>query len=98
MHQTVKVDTQSAYPGTVNRDNLVKSVSLMSNMKDPRAPVKLSAEELESHRGPPELAAFLLERSCLIATPRTECKVGQSSRNPSTQAISGVPQAHWLDQ
>ena len=55
MHQTVRVDIQSVYLGTVNRSDLIKSVGLlvMSNKRDPRAPGKLSAEELESHRDHP---------------------------------------------
>ena len=73
MHQTVKVDTQSAYLGTVNQSDLIKSVGLMSKKRDPRAPVKLSAEELESHRDHPELAALLLQRSRLKTALRTEC-------------------------
>ena len=73
MHQSVKVDTQSAYLGTVNRSDLIKSVGLMSNKRDPRAPTKLSAEVLESHRDHPELAAPLLERSRLVTTLKSEC-------------------------
>ena len=74
MHQTVKVDTQSAYLGTVNRSDLIKSVGLMSKKRDPRAPVQLSAEELGSCLDSPELAALLLERDRLTATLRTECR------------------------
>ena len=44
MHQTVKVDTQSVYLGTTSRACLIKAVGLMSNKRDPRAPVKLDAE------------------------------------------------------
>ena len=51
----------------------VTSVGLMSKTRDPRAPVNLSAEELESHRDHPELAALLLQRSLLQTTLRTEC-------------------------
>ena len=72
MHQMVKVDTQSAYLGTVNRSDLIKSVGLMSKKRDPCALVKLSAEELESHRDHPELATLLLQRSRLQTTLRTE--------------------------
>ena len=64
MHQTVKVDPQSAYLGTVSRSDPIKSVGLMSKKRGPRAPVKLSAEELGSHRDHPELATLLVERSC----------------------------------
>ena len=74
MHQTVKVDTQSAYLGTVNRSDLINSVGLMSKKRDPRAPTKLSAEELGSCRDHPKLAALLLERDRLATTLRTECR------------------------
>ena len=74
MHQTVKVDTQSAYLGTVNRSNLIKSVGRMSNKKGPRAPVKLSAEELKSHQDHPKLVTLLLEQSRLTTTLRAECR------------------------
>ena len=73
MHQTVKVDTKSAYLGTVDRSDLIKSVGLMSNKRDPRAPTNLSAKVLESHRDHPELAAPLLERSRLVTTLISEC-------------------------
>ena len=96
VHQTVKVDTQSAYLGTVNQSNLIKSVGRMSNKKGPRAPVELSAEELESHRDHPKLVTLLLEQSRLTTTLRAECR--SVSRNPSTRAISGVPQAQWSNQ
>ena len=81
MHQTVKVDTQSAYLGTVNRSDLTKSVSLMSNLnkRDPRAPAKLSAEELESHQDHPELAALLLEWIRLATTLRSECRSAKAA-------------------
>ena len=71
MHQTVKVDTKSAYLGTVDRSDLIKSVGLMSNKRDPRAPTRLSSEVFESHRDHPELAAPLLERSRLVTTLRS---------------------------
>ena len=48
MHQIVKVDTQSAHPGTTSRANLIKAVGLMSNKRDPRAPVKLDAGDPEN--------------------------------------------------
>ena len=50
MHQTVKVDTQSAYLGTASRADIIKTIGLMSNKRDPRAPVKLDAEDLEDDR------------------------------------------------
>ena len=34
MHQTVKVDTQSAYMGATNRGDLTKTAGLMSNKRD----------------------------------------------------------------
>ena len=74
MHQMIKVDAQSAYLGTVSRGDLIKSVGVMGNRRDPRAPIKLSAEELKSHQNHHELAVLLLERSRLATTLRTECR------------------------
>ena len=50
-HQTVKVDTQSAYLGSVDRGDLVGTVGSMSAKRDPRAPVKLSPGDLGEHKG-----------------------------------------------
>ena len=47
MHPTVKVDTQSDYLGTTKRGDLIKTVGLMSNKRDPRAPVKLGAGNMK---------------------------------------------------
>ena len=80
MHQAVKVDTQSAYLGTVNRSDLIKSVGLMSKKRDPRAPVKISAKELESHRNHPELTALLLERDRLTTALRTEYRSAEAAK------------------
>ena len=44
LHQTVKVDTQSAYLGSVDRGDLVGIVGSMSAKRDTRAPVKLSVD------------------------------------------------------
>ncbi|KAF8534000.1 hypothetical protein BDD12DRAFT_897299 [Trichophaea hybrida] len=63
MHQTVKVDTQSAYLGTVDRADLIKNIGLMSTKRDPRAPVKIQAEELELEH--PRLTALLAEKGSL---------------------------------
>ncbi|RPB05263.1 hypothetical protein L873DRAFT_959845 [Choiromyces venosus 120613-1] len=46
LHQTVKVDTQSTYLGSVGRGNLVGTVGLMNAKRDPRVPVKLSPGDL----------------------------------------------------
>ena len=73
LHQTVKVDTQSAYLGSLDRGDLVKTVGLMSAKRDPRAPVKLSPGDLGKHKGYPELAALVLERDSLGGTLKMEC-------------------------
>ena len=80
MHQVAKVDTQSTYLGTVNRSDLIKSVGLMSKKRDPRAPVKISSEELEGHRNHPELAALLLEWDRLTTSLRTECRSAKAAK------------------
>jgi integrase len=58
MHQTVKVDTQSAYLGTVSRDDLIKTIGLMSAKRDPRAPLKVKTATIEQH---PQLAKLKSE-------------------------------------
>ena len=50
IHQTSKADTQSAYLGITSRADLIKAVGLMSNKRDPRAPIKPDAEDLENKR------------------------------------------------
>ena len=74
MHQTVKVDTQSAYLGTASRADLIKTIGLMSNKRDPRAPVKLDAKDLEDDRLEihPELSALKIKRDCLKTIIKTE--------------------------
>ena len=69
MHQTVEVDTQSAYLGTASRADLIKTIGLMGNKRDPRAPVKLDAEDLEDDRleTHPKLSALKIERDRLKA-------------------------------
>ena len=69
----------SAYLGSVGRGDLVGSDSLMSPKRDPRAPVKPSAEDLREHRGYLELAALVLKRGSL-----GECRIDQSGRTPPT--------------
>ena len=61
MHQTVKVDTQSAYLGTTNRADLIKTISLISNKRGPQALVKLDPENdrLENY---PELSALKVKQ------------------------------------
>ena len=46
MHQTAKVDTQSAYMGTTNRADLFRTIGLI-NKRGPRAPVKLDTEKAD---------------------------------------------------
>lgn len=46
LHQTVKVDTQSLYLGAVSREDLIKTVGLMSARRDPRVPQQLDKERL----------------------------------------------------
>lgn len=52
LHQTVKVDTQSMYLGTVSRTDLISSIGLMSARRDPRAPVKVDTAELDINNHP----------------------------------------------
>ena len=67
MHQTVKVDTQSAYLGITNRGDLIKTVSLMSNKRDPRAPVKLDAEDFKKRQfANRDLSTLIVERNRLV--------------------------------
>ena len=74
MHQTVKVDTQSAYLGTANRVDLIKTVGLMSNKRDPRAPVKLGVEDLKPLvLENPELSALVVKRRRLVDILKAEC-------------------------
>ena len=73
LHQTVKVDTQSAYLGSVDRGDLVGTVDLMSAKRDPRAPVKLSPEDLREYKDYPKLAAIVLERDRLGGELKMEC-------------------------
>jgi hypothetical protein len=47
LHQTVKVDKQSMYLGTVSRTDLISSIGLMSARRDRRAPVKLETAEFD---------------------------------------------------
>ena len=74
MHQTVKVDTQSAYLGTTNRGDLIKTVGLMSNKRGPRAPVKLDAEDFKNRQfANPDLSALIIERNRLVDILKAEC-------------------------
>ena len=73
MHQTVKVDTQGAYLGTVDRSDLVKNIGLMSISRDPRAPVKLGIGDFEKHQDYPTLSVLRLEKDNLKATLTTSC-------------------------
>ena len=73
LHQTVKVDTQSAYLGSVDRGDLVGTVGLMSAKRDPRAPAKLSPGDLREHKDYPKLAAIVLGRDSLGEELKTEC-------------------------
>ena len=59
---------------------VILSSLLMSKKRDPRAPAKLSAEELESHRDHLKLAALLLQRSRLWTTLRTECGSAKAAK------------------
>ena len=71
MHQTVKVDIQSAYLGTTKRADLMKTISLM-RQHDPRAPVELDSE---NHRlgNYPELSALKAERKRLTNILKKKC-------------------------
>ena len=88
MHKTVKVDTQCAYLGTTNRDDLIKAVGLMSNKRGPRAPVKLDAEDFKN-RQLADFSALIVERNRRLDI----LKACQRSRNPST---GKTPRAHQL--
>ncbi|RPB01468.1 hypothetical protein L873DRAFT_1647896, partial [Choiromyces venosus 120613-1] len=72
LHQTIKVDTQSAYLGSVDRGDLVGTVGLMSPKRDPRAPVKLSLGHLMELKDYSKLAALVLQRDSLGGTYETE--------------------------
>ena len=82
MHQTVKVDTQSAYLGTTSRADLIKTVGLMSNKRDPRAPVKPGAEDLEDEilENHPELSALVIERKRLKTILKAECRTAAGAK------------------
>ena len=82
MHQTVKVDTQSAYLGTTSRADLIKTISLMSNKGGPRAPVKLDAVDLEDDilENHPELSALVIERKRLKAILKAECRTAAGAK------------------
>ena len=72
MHQTVKVDTQSAYLGTTSRADLIKTIGLISDERDPRAPVKLEPvdDRLGNDR---ELSALKDKQKRLKAILKEEC-------------------------
>lgn len=72
MHQTVKVDTQSAYLGTTSRVDLIKNIGLMSTKRDPRAPVKVGPKDfnLQSH---PEIATLTSEKERLAKSLQSAC-------------------------
>ena len=42
-HQTAKAEAQSAYLSTTSRADLTKTIDLVSNKRDPRAPAKIDA-------------------------------------------------------
>ncbi|KAH0602744.1 uncharacterized protein H6S33_008394 [Morchella sextelata] len=70
LHSTVKVDTQSAYLGTVSRADLIRNIGLMSANRDPRAPVRLKPGfKLDNH---PEIAALKAERDRMGRSLRAE--------------------------
>ena len=81
MHQTVKVDTQSAYLGTTNRGDLIKTVGLMSNKRGPRAPAKVDAEGFKNRQlENPELSALIVKRNCLVGILKAECGTVREAR------------------
>ena len=82
MHQTVKVDTQSAYLGTASRADLIKTIDLMSNRRDPRAPVKLDAEDLEDDglENHPKLSALKIKRDRLKTNLKAEYRTVTGSK------------------
>ena len=102
LHQTVKVDTQSAYLGSVDRGDLVGTVGLMSAKRDPRAPVKLSPGDLREHKDYPKLAAIVLERDSLGGDSRwnagrskqPNASYPSDSRNTTSPAVKSVHPRH----
>ena len=79
MHQTVKVDTQSAYLGTTNRAGLIQTIGLMSNKRDPRALAKLDPENdrLKNH---PKLSALKFEQKRLMSILKEECETVREAK------------------
>ncbi|KAH8145064.1 uncharacterized protein LAJ45_10975 [Morchella importuna] len=73
LHQTVKIDTQSAYLGTVSRSDLIRNIGLMSAKRDPRAPVKVdrSKIDLEAH---PEIVKMTADAQRLAKRLRAKSK------------------------
>lgn len=70
LRSTVKVDTQSAYLGTVSRADLIRNIGLMSANRDLRAPVRLKPGfKLDNH---PEIAALKAERDGMGWSLRAE--------------------------
>ncbi|KAF8244896.1 hypothetical protein K440DRAFT_646768 [Wilcoxina mikolae CBS 423.85] len=63
MHQSVKLDTQSAY----------LCIGLMSAKRDPRAPVKLEPQDFKQMHSTPELIVLTTDRSRLAADLKREC-------------------------
>ena len=74
MHQTVEVDTQSAYLGTTNRGGLIKAAGLMRNKRDPRAPVKFDAEDFKKRQfANRDLSTLIVERNRLVDILKAKC-------------------------
>ena len=66
MHQPSKW-APSAYLGTTNRGDLIKIVGLVSSKRDPRAPVKLDAEDFKNRQfANADLSALIVERNRLV--------------------------------
>ena len=75
LHQTINVDSQSAYLGSVGRGDLLNTVQLglTSAKTNPRAPIKFSPGNLREHKGYPKQAKLVLERDSLGGTLKMEC-------------------------
>ena len=70
----VKVGTRSAYLGTTSRADLIKTISLMSNKRGPKAPVQLDAKDLEDDglENHSERSALKIERNRLKTILKAE--------------------------
>jgi len=78
LSQNIKVDTQSWFLGTVNREDLIKTVGLMSAKRDPRTPTELKQGIIVNQH--PELVGLLEEKDQIAQALKAECRTIKAAK------------------